>query len=132
LARNFLQNALFGEQIVLAVEGERLLGQLPCGVNFKKVSLRPNQAVLTDVPARRPWNNQRRKEKPGYADRAGASVTIRIWDDEYQVLLRYPKASPATLIEHLGRDGKKCSADISSIRTANDNRERNRAKGLLW
>ena len=35
-----------------------------------------------------------------------------------------PKAWPATLIEHLGRDGNTCSADTSSIRTANDNRER--------
>ena len=34
-------------------------------------------------------STKKRKARVKYADRQGVSVTTRIWEDEYQVLLRY-------------------------------------------
>ena len=34
-------------------------------------------------------STKKRNARIKYADREGVSVTIRIWEDEYQVLLRY-------------------------------------------
>jgi hypothetical protein len=34
-------------------------------------------------------STKKRKARVSYADRQGVPVTIRIWEDEYQVLVRY-------------------------------------------
>jgi hypothetical protein len=50
-----------------------------------------NYVILTDAPnaAAVERSTKKRKARVKYADRKGVSVTIRIWKDEYQCLLRY-------------------------------------------
>ena len=47
---------------------------------------RQNYVILTDAAMER--STKKRKARVKHADRNGVSVTIRIWEDEYQVLLR--------------------------------------------
>jgi hypothetical protein len=53
--------------------------------------IRRNYVILTDAPnaAAVERSTKKRKARVKYADRNGVSVTIRIWKDEYQCLLRY-------------------------------------------
>jgi hypothetical protein len=54
--------------------------------------LQLNYVILTDVASATTnveQSTKKRKARVKYADRQGVSVTTRIWEDEYQVLLRY-------------------------------------------
>jgi hypothetical protein len=53
--------------------------------------IRQNYVILTDAPhaAAVERSMKKRKARVKYADRNGVSVTVRIWQDEYQCLLRY-------------------------------------------
>ena len=67
-------------------------------------------------------STKKRKARVSYADRQGVPVTIRIWEDEYQVLLRYaedigkirgmPKRLPigetiAYMVRYFGGDNER-------------------------
>ena len=49
------------------------------------------RVILTDAPKAAAVERltKKRKARVKYADRNGVSVTMRIWEDEYQGLLRY-------------------------------------------
>ena len=81
-------------------------------------------------------STKKRKARVKYADRQGVSVTIRIWEDEYQVLLRYaediakirgmPKRLPigetiAYMVRYFGAAYKEKWEDV--LRIAKDEQE---------
>jgi hypothetical protein len=59
----------------------------------KKISLPLHYVIITDTPnvmtVQR--SNKQRKPRAKYADRKGIPVTICLWEDEYEVLLRYAR-----------------------------------------
>ncbi len=68
------------------------MGTDTCGANLKKVFSQLNYVILSDALSATTTVEQstkKRKARVKHDDRQGVPVTIRIWEDEYQVLLRY-------------------------------------------
>jgi hypothetical protein len=114
------------------------LGEILSGANLKKVPSKLNYVILTDAPSATNvvQSKKKRKARVKYADRQGVSVTIRIWEDEYQVLLRYaedigkirgmPKRLPigetiAYMVRYFGAAYKDRWEDV--LRIAKDEQE---------
>jgi hypothetical protein len=115
------------------------LGQIPWDANLKKVSSQLNYVILTDVASATTnveQSTKKRKARVKHADRQGVSVTTRIWEDEYQVLLRYaediakirgmPKRIPigetiAYMIRYFGAADTESWEDV--LRIAKDQQE---------
>lgn len=68
--------------------GSTPLGQLPWGVNFQKGFLATQSRCFNGRSSATTVQRSTKKESPDMPIERGVSITIRIWDDEYEVLLR--------------------------------------------